>query len=103
MSEFNLKQVPVNGFTIVRSSNGRGGRGQRGKGGEIKRGGEGRKIEERNRTKIIIRCYPFHREISNGSPKSGKVKERPFATDPSSPPLPLITNLREENSRKLGL
>lgn len=103
MSEFNLKQVPREWFyhcTIIKREG--GGRGQRGKGGEIKRGGEGRKIEERNRTKIIIRCYPFHREISNGSPKSGKVKERPFATDPSSPPS-LITNLREENSRKLGL
>lgn len=70
----------MNGFTIVQLQT-----GEEGGGGEIKRVGEGRKMKEDRRERIEglksyenhIRYYPFHREISNG-----KVKERPFATDP---------------------
>lgn len=73
----------MNGFTIVRLQTGEVG--EEGDGGEIKRVGEGRKMKEDRRERIEglklyenhIRYYPFHREISNG-----KVKERPFATDP---------------------
>lgn len=96
MSEFNLKQVspPSREWfyhcTITKSGEG---------GGEIKRERERRKKDERGSKgksieKIVRKSYPFHREISNGS---WKVKE-PFATEPT-----LITNLGEENSRKLGL
>lgn len=71
----------MNGFTIVRLQTGEVG--EEGGGGEIKRVGEGRKMKEDRRERIEgLKSYEnhiryYHREISNG-----KVKERPFATDP---------------------